>query len=156
MLEQGTPALSLLQGSTAAAAQASMRSAAQPGQQLLVVSGLQPQTATLTRSCPCCCRGSPLVEGPGTQSALQLQPRQTVHVHSVPPFPGWGALLIGCLVLRPGMCAAAAPEEQRVRLKAFVYDQMCSAEADGAMDAPWPEPPACERGWRTASCVRTA
>ena len=47
-------------------------------------------------------------------------------------------------VLRQGKDASATPEEQRVRLRAFVFEQFWSADVDGAVDAPWPEPPSCE------------
>ena len=40
--------------------------------------------------------------------------------------------------LREGTDAAVAPEGQRERLRAFVYEQLL----DGVLDTPWPEPPA--------------
>ena len=50
----------------------------------------------------------------------------------------------GMQTLRQGKDAVAAPEEQRERLRAFVYEQLWSADMDGAVDTPWPEPHAGE------------
>ena len=47
------------------------------------------------------------------------------------------------LELELGGDAAAQPGEQRQRLRAFVHMQLWSADMEGATDAPWPEPPAC-------------
>ena len=40
--------------------------------------------------------------------------------------------------------AAASPEQQRVWLRAFLFKQLRSPDANGAIQAHWPEPPAFE------------